>query len=383
MPKRKAIATIVSDTHCMPNAWAGRPGLAGDAFYALRSAVDFTIGAGLPLLLAGDIIDVQTPPPSTIWFLRRQMSRMEKAKLPVFYVLGNHEVTDPPWLKAVHDWPECLHDKTRTIGGVSFFGLNFTTFDKLGEALQKISPHTDVLLCHQAWQEFMGTMCRTDGSLAMIPHVKLTITGDFHGDRTLQTTNAQGQPMTVLSPGSLVQTEISETEPRRLHVLYDDLTTHAHDLVGRKQLEPPTLHTEEDLDAFLKEVDEQIKQAEAWAAKEGLPTELHKPILRVTYDTRIPNVFRRLQQAIGEQAHFFRRELPREVAPKEKAKKKKRDASQLGLIGCLSEVVPDVESRLYKSTRSLLEAVQRGEKPELAIQKLREEFLHGSDLPDE
>lgn len=384
MAKGKPAALVISDTHCMPSAWVGRPGLVGDAYFAFEQAVDYAIKKNLPLLILGDIIDSIEPPPETVYFLRKQMDRMAGCMLQVKYILGNHESTKPPWLLAVHDWPECVDGLRFSVNGVRCYGISFTPFDRLPERLADVPKGIDVLLCHQAWTEFMGTMCRTDGSLAMVPHAKLVLTGDYHKCETLELLNAQGQPMRVLSPGSLVQTEIRETEPRQMHVLYEDLTTQAVPLTLRRpQLEPPVLHTEEDLEGFIKTLASHLKTC-ADRLPEELPENLRKPIIRVTYDTRIPEVYRRLETAVGDEAFFFKNPLPREQPEQQERLKQKRDAVKAGLVGCLQDVVPDKKSELYLRTRALLEAVQRGEKPSVALQQMRKEFLeHGGDLTKE
>ncbi len=368
------IATIASDTHCVPCAWVGRPELRGDAFYAFELTINETIKRELPLLLAGDIIDIPHPDAETAAFLRRQAQRMRQAKLPWKYVLGNHEQTNPPWLAAVHDWPENISGRADdAIGDLKLYGLNFTPFDRLPEELAKVPEDTDVFLCHQAWEEFMGRLMRSDGSLGLIPAAKLVITGDYHVYKTMSVTGSLGRPMQVLSPGSTTQTTIDEVEPRRFHILYDDLTTSPVKLPGRPQLAPPPLVTEEDLENFLRELDGEIAQAVDGAKR--LPEHLRKPILRVTYHVTIPNVYSRLKEAIGDKAHFFRKEERPERVEQEQTREKKRSAVQAGLVGCLEEEVPDRKSPLYRFTRRLLEEAQTGEKPDKVLAKLREEFL--------
>lgn len=374
---KQPIAIIASDTHCVPHAWVGRPGLAGDAYHAFKQVVSAAIKQKLPLILAGDIIDMQDPPAETAQFLRKQFDRMEREKLDVLYVLGNHEITEPSWLAAVHDWPRCLHRSTVQLAGYQLTGLNFTPYEQLQAELDHVKPGTDILVCHQAWVELMGTLCRTDGSLAQVPYARLTITGDYHKFEQLKILNANGKPMRVLSPGSTVQTEITETEPRLYHILYDDLSIKSVDIVHRVQIEPPVLQVEVDLQRFMSDVDSQIAEAVKEGEQLRLPEQLLKPIIRVTYNVTIPNVYQRLKNAIGDKAHFFRKEIRPEPPEKAAKQKKLRDAVKAGLIGCLSEVVPDVDGPLYKNTRALLEAAQRGEKPELTLQRLRQEFLDG------
>lgn len=375
--KRKPVAAIVSDTHCLPNAWVGRPGLRGDAFHAFETAVSVAIKKGLPIIACGDVIDVPNPASAVARFLRRQARRAKSAGLGFYFILGNHELTDPPWLAAISDVPVSLHKRTVEINGLKFYGLDYTPFDRLQQELAAVPEGTDVFICHQAWEEFMGKMCRTDGSLALIHNARFVITGDYHTYETKQIATVQGKSIRVLSPGSLVQTEITEVDPRCMHILYDDLTTEPIELKGRPQLAPPKLETEQHLEAFLENVDNQIAQAIADA--EDLPEQLQKPIIRVEYSTTIPDVFRRLTKAIGDKAHFFRKEDRPATPEQDTDRKKKRNAVQAGLVGCLSEVVPDEKSDLYRLTRALLEEVQRGEKPEVVLQRLKTDFLQGAE----
>jgi DNA repair exonuclease SbcCD nuclease subunit len=71
---------------------------------SLAKGIDFAIDQALDgILLAGDLLDHDQPSPRSLYFLNHHLTRLQEAKVPVFYVAGNH---DP-----VYSLPQEIQDK--------------------------------------------------------------------------------------------------------------------------------------------------------------------------------------------------------------------------------------------------------------------------------
>jgi DNA repair exonuclease SbcCD nuclease subunit len=198
--------TLASDLHLAPLIWTDRPQIKGDAYRALESIAEHVTRIKEPLILAGDLFDVRRPPPDAVGAMNRFMSCMEHAGINVFFIQGQHELSrDQTWV-GTHCWPVHAHKQKFTIGGRVFYGLDWLPRGELQEALAKIPPEAEILVCHQVWQDFMGTNCATDGAIGEIPpNIKYVLTGDFH-KHTISHVNGK----VVVSPGSTYIRSISE-----------------------------------------------------------------------------------------------------------------------------------------------------------------------------
>lgn len=196
---------VFADAHVQERAWAARP-LYGDSFWALEQVVSGAIGLGATAVIgAGDLLDQQRNRSSPITFWYRQLSRLQAAKIPFFYVEGQHDQDTPPWLSG-HANAFSLHRRTVVLDGWKVYGVNFCRESTLLDELRAVPADTDLLVCHQAWQEWVGPSGQA--SLADLPDVPWVFTGDFHDHRV----EKHGR-RTVCSPGSLAMQSLNE--PRR------------------------------------------------------------------------------------------------------------------------------------------------------------------------
>jgi hypothetical protein len=293
------VAVVTSDCHLQVYNWAKHPDLRGDSFYSFKQIVDYTLEQGLPLILAGDILDKRSPDAETLGFLFDQLKRLVDVKLWVCYIQGQHEMSrSRPWLSCIPG-TRSLHKEKWNVKGIEFYGLDFTPADKIHAELKGIPQDADVLVAHQVWLEHMGKHCVPDAAFADVPYVKCIITGDFHVHKITEHNGKDGQRLKVVSPGSTYMKTLDEDFHKYFWLMFDDLTFHSIPIQTRPVFKS-RIGTVEALE------DEIVNLA---TRLNNLATDhpLGKPIWCVEYYDSIPNAAVRLEEVAKNCAHLFLR----------------------------------------------------------------------------
>lgn len=208
---------LASDLHLAPLIWTDRPQIKNDAYRALAQLADYVVKQHEPLILAGDLFDIRRPPPDAVIAMNQFMSLLQQAGIPVYYTQGQHELSRESTWVGTHAHPFHVHKRSFEIGGRKFYGLDWLPRGELQAELAAIPPDAEFLVCHQVWQDFMGTNCATEGAIGEIPaNIKYVLTGDFHKHTII---NVNGKH--VVSPGSTYIRSISEESEKNFF--------HAHD----------------------------------------------------------------------------------------------------------------------------------------------------------
>jgi hypothetical protein len=304
----KPVAVVCADAHLASRTWAHRP-IEGDAEYSLSQVVEAAVEYRVPLIAAGDMVDRQVNRSEVAAMLMRVLSslRSRSPAIECFYVQGQHDMSDPPWFSLVGP---CEHVDRRPfeIAGLKFYGLDYRPAGVLQAELYKIPSDTDVLIAHQVWGDFMGSVAAPQGGSHDIPKVRCLLTGDYHETIVETAVGKDGQKMTIFSPGSLCMQAINEPPTKYLSVLHDDLSVTTQQLKTRQVVEPPMICDNNTLDNFVSNIGSLLAEAKHIAVTENLPQRLHKPLLWVHYSGSIDDAGRRIRRAVDDQAHLFLRE---------------------------------------------------------------------------
>jgi hypothetical protein len=293
-----------ADTHLADGAWTTRPAIYGDAYYSFSQIVDYCLEHELPLILGGDVLEKKNNAARPIAMLCKELSRMQKRDIPVFYIQGNHEYDrNAPWL-SVHPWPQHLDQRLINIGGVAVYGLDWRPKGEIQTALQEIPAGADILITHQVWQDFMKNVGRPECALTDVHHAKLVLAGDFHVTETAKSVNAQDQPIVMLSPGSTCMQDISEASDKyffAINRLLNGEVTCANKQLQTRKFASYTIKDIDTLDTLCAgklhaDINELVAQS---------PKQVAKPLIRVKFDKRLPDAFLRISTAVGESAYLF------------------------------------------------------------------------------
>lgn len=344
-----------ADLHLDDGAWTTRPTIYGDAYYSFDQIIDYCIGRGLPLVLGGDVLERKQNLARPIAKMCAALSRMATAQLPVYFIQGNHEYDrNAPWL-SVHPWPIHLHGQSFEAGGRLVYGLDWLPKGEIQTAFESVPSQTDILITHQVWKDFMGSLGRTECELTDVHHVQTVLAGDFHVTKTVESQNAQGQPIKMLSPGSTAMQDMGETHEKSFFVIGDD-----HGEIVFKSVPLKTrravhfvVKTAAELDDFCAVGFPQALAACAqYAQEQRLPEHICKPLLRVKFDKQVPDAYLRVVTTVGEAAHLFCEALADRGGSRPSAQ---RDFCKNDLFTALAELLGD-DSEEYKLAAAVLAA---------------------------
>lgn len=347
---------FTADLHLDDGAWSTKPGIYGDAYYSFDQIIDYCIAHQLPLILGGDVLERKQNLARPITKLCKGLSRMQHAQLNVYYIQGNHEYDrNAPWL-SIHPWPIHLHDTGVEFHGVRVWGLDWLPRGDIQEAFKTLVPaDTDILVTHQVWKDFMGNVGRTECELTDVHHVHTVLAGDFHVTKTVESVNAQGKPIKMLSPGSTAMQDMGEDVQKSFFVICEhegQIVFHPKLLNtrGAKSYVVKDADTLDELCAggFARDIEQMVAEAQAG----GYHTDVHKPLVRVKFDKRLPDAFLRVSTAIGDTAHLFCEALTDRLGPRQS---QTREHVKNDLLSALSDLIGD-ENESYKLASALLTA---------------------------
>lgn len=324
--RRNLKLLVTSDLHLSPRIWRHRE-ILHDSYFAWEVIVDAAITERVDaLVLAGDILDKQANPSEVIVYLLQGLNRLREENIPVLYVQGQHEFQEKPWMslgESSKNGVIWMHDRELKLNGWSLVGSDFRVKAEFQEFLQgDLAKSADILICHQVWDDFMGSVAVTQGSFKDVPdNVQLLITGDYHVHCI-----RHRRDMQVLSPGSTHLRSVSEPTDKAIFLV---------EMVpgGRPMLAELELPTRKFISLDLLSItDEEVSQAETIAATrellmerlqaaeqeavaDELPEQLLKPIVYFKYYRSAAELVNQLSRYVEDRAHVFYRAIAEDVSP--------------------------------------------------------------------
>jgi hypothetical protein len=295
----KPLFVFAADLHLSKLVWSGRPDIADDSYRAMSQVVDTALRHRVPLVLGGDLFDKRKPDSESVAVAYENLERMARENLPVYFNQGQHDMADPPWL-TIHPWPKHIHKQSFELAGYQFYGLDWQPAGVLQTELAQIPPRTTFLVAHQVWKEHMGGIGNPEGSVSEVPHALFLLTGDYHHTQITEWPNANGQKMSVVSPGSTHMRAIDEPAQKSCYLFSRQpdgkVVITAEPLATRPYYEV-RINNEFELLSFCQD------------ANTKLPPPAVEPsdklLLRVSYAMEIPEVSARIRQAVSNRAHLF------------------------------------------------------------------------------
>ena len=359
MTENKIVAVVFADAHLTNKTWQ-KHNIRGDTFYAFYQVIDEAIRLKVPIIAAGDLIDKKTNVSETIVCMNDALQTLHKAGLTFYYVQGQHELSSVPWMN-VNSCTRRLHRELVNLGGLNIYGIDYQSTEGLAVELKDIPKNADVLVCHQVWSEFMGDITFPQGSFADIPHVSTVITGDYH-ENVLDKTSysgANGQPLTIFSPGATTQRKINEPDKHYYGQLYSDGRLVVKKLKSRLFC-AYNLNTQEEIDRFISGIPTQLDYAADYAVNHEIPGAIINPLWHVTYSARFGDLPGRINKVLSESKHdivphLFWKSIP--VVKEEKEAKRRKVSKAYTLETALKDVLT-TESPEYSLAVELLTSEQ-------------------------
>jgi len=333
--------------------------------------VDYCLENGTPLLAAGDLYDVDDPDPESVAFVHRQCDRLQAAGIPLLFTVGQHERhrSGGTWM-GTHPWPTHAGDgrtvEVRAPGGLLFEvrGFDWAPASEVPALLERYAagPEPNVLMLHQVAKELMGstTSGQCEIALADVPGDAIILIGDYHVSVEKRVADHR-----VYSPGSLALQEIDADPRKSFWVLDTELRASRVPIPGRP-VAHYTISEMGDLDAFLAD-----RPWEALAPlAEGLPEELRRPIVSVSYPDELPAARKRLVEALSGEVHLFDRPVGAGASGRLEVAEAPRGASRL-------EEALDAAAPRDSAVHALLSRLLKAERRDLPaeLEAARREFL--------
>lgn len=287
----KPIMVLSSDWHISPYSWKKHPKIQKDSYYSLQQIVDLAIKLNVPLIGAGDLFDIKNPPSDSVIFCVKQMQRLAKVNLPVYYVQGQHELSENPWMNlcenAVHidsfkagpGLTEFEIKGLRVVGqDIEFSAASFLNQCRAFYEKANNSKY-DLYVTHQVWADFIQ---KRDESFMFknATFAKIIYTGDMHKTDVLTVNGTK-----CLSSGSINMQASNESPHKYVFVLYDDLSFKEHELKTRP-FWSFEVKSEEDLNNLLNVSSDDM--LDTWPHR-NLPSHIQTPLVCVRYQNSIPN----------------------------------------------------------------------------------------------
>lgn len=366
---RTPIAVLAADTHLAPRAWANYPQVCGDSYFAFEWLHSLAVRLDVPVVLAGDVFDVNRPDSLSVHTAQRVINHMTaQTGRNVYYTQGQHELADPPWLTLTA--AKHIHRSVVNLGGVTLYGMDFTRKERLSAELARVPKTVDMLVAHQVWRDHIDNAPGAEAAFADVPHVRAMLTGDFHGHRVTQTVGASGQALAVLSPGSTCMQAADESADKYVYVLYSDLWVESVQLPGRPVI-CHDLRTAEQLEAAVESVRLTAESVKAAAVAKGVPEAVATPLWLVRYTTGITRAYAALRAVSG--VHLMTKLLMSDDEPAPMGGPAVSTAGvSTGLLGCLPEIV-DEDDPVFATCDRLLRATD----PDKELADLIKERLNG------
>lgn len=392
MSKAKPLAVWFADSHLDLYNWATASNLRYDSIHAFRFIVNHVkkLASGpddIPVFCAGDFWDDRKPASEVIETVRKLLDRLRKHGGWLYYIQGQHDLADPPWLNAISNYPEHLHGRSLVLPGRPqevIYGLDWTPGHQLAKRLAEIPPETTILMCHQVWEDLMGSHVRSEGAFHQIPHVHTVFTGDYHACRFLTKFHgASGQPLTVVSPGSTNLRSITET-PAKFFFVLDSRMNWNPVRIPTRPVVYAEVTSEQQLQDFMKTWPSRLSKAKTRATARRLPEELSRPILYVRYwqTPELDHLQVAIDQLVADQAFVFYKPLSaKEEDGGEDSltglnRKERRRILEAGVAGCL-HLALDPAHPEYETLKSLI----CSRDPAIILQELHQQRLQLTDAP--
>jgi hypothetical protein len=313
-----------ADVHLDDGAWTTRPAIYGDSYYSFDQIVDYCIAHRLPLVLGGDVLERKQNQARPIAKLCAALTRMATAQVPVYFIQGNHEYDrNAPWL-SVHPWPIHIHKNSFEAGGYHVYGLDWLPKGEIQTAFEEVPDDVDILVTHQVWKDFMGSLGRTECELTDVHNVRIVLAGDFHVTKTVESVNAQGDSIRMLSPGSTAMQDMGETHEKFFFVIGEedgDISFKPIPLKTRRAVHFVVKTVEELDDLCATDLARALEECARYAEEQSLPEHIKTPLVRVKFDKSVPDAYLRVVTTVGDAAHLFCEALPARGAAKQSQQK--------------------------------------------------------------
>jgi DNA repair exonuclease SbcCD nuclease subunit len=288
---------VTADWHLSLQQY-GDPRRESDIYKAANFIVDFAIGAGYDILLAGDVLDSCTPSEKAMGIVKDLHLKLCKHNLSAFYIPGNHDDTPEHWLNITRrpedagGFIDLSNPQVRLVGEEVVAGITAYTRKEIQEQLASLPSNVTVIVMHTRCKEFVQYNDKTtqywsieeDFDFNHFPNVKLVVIGDTHVTDKKVLNN-----VTFVSPGSIEMTKSNE-DIKKYFFVFDTQSNTCEPieiLCDYVRIRSDLICSEEDLDNLI-----------ATLTRYGVNQKGTRAFVIVYYKPEVANVLSRINELI-------------------------------------------------------------------------------------
>lgn len=328
---------------------------------------------------AGDLLDKAINRSGPVAALARFIERLRERDIKFIYVNGQHEghaqAHEPSW-PDIHQHSVHLHKRMQPVfsDGEVLYGLDWQPAGTLQEELNlipQVASKATILICHQVWSDWMGSVACPQGDFADIPVVRTVVSGDLHKNLRQKAKGKDGQEMVVISPGALLMQK-SDEPVEHFCMLREGKKWTRLPLYSRPVFRVGPLVTPEEVEqAIAQQIPDCLAQAEKYCEEHELPEAVRIPYAVIEYSYKIPDVERRVEKIFADKLVLFWKVIQPE--PKKMARTEIKPQDAVSPVTMLPEVIdPKKRPKAYALAETLLTSTDR----KAALAKWRADYLN-------
>lgn len=202
---------IASDLHLCETIWSHNYDVYGDSYFALTEILRVAIeNKVVGVFLAGDVFNSHIPSSNDVVQYRKFVDGLEENNIRLVFIEGQHDRSSR---RSYHNFPNqswcevhkfAVHGHGQSIrlpDGEKVYFIDWHHADEVDFEFAKTPDDCSIIICHQAWRDFLPSSAKGDGCLeiAIPQHVTKVFTGDHHKHISLSLRDSN---LKVYSPGA-------------------------------------------------------------------------------------------------------------------------------------------------------------------------------------
>lgn len=157
----------------------------------------------VPLVLGGDVWDSTKVSPDLLDRVIRVRNRYPS--VPIYYINGNHDATEPSWTSFMKNTYRLSQEITTLGCGEKVVGIDYCTPKIIKESLNTCTNSADFLVIHQFVEPTENSMIASSIPVNLFDRFPTVLAGDIHKTQVINNQNTE-----VIYPGSTNRRTIRE-----------------------------------------------------------------------------------------------------------------------------------------------------------------------------
>ncbi len=302
---------ITSDEHYQPSMtcgpWSRYPLIRGDAERSAAVVNQWCAdhySEGIVRISCADTLDTPEPQPDRLLWLKKYFEEHLAYCKGYLYIQGQHErvikCPNSTWMDVITNSNKVHHinKKRFSIGDQLFAGIDNTNPVDLFSFVEDLDEQSRYnLITHQLWYPWLPASKVYPSLKQLPPQIRRVFSGDYHVVKNDILLTDHGQQLEAYSVGPFCMQSWGEEPVNRFLVLDLKLDQVLNVPLPSRQVFRGTVNTEEDLEVVLTNLSKLPKYTD--------PTSVDMALVKISYNSKVPYVQKRLEEVAEGKFHFF------------------------------------------------------------------------------